>query len=153
MSYIPIPNPVSLPLPVVGGKTITHSLDNVPASAREILVYFFVSVRSSTLPEVTRSYYELSTCEGDRKYMQYMNTIFTRGDYVMNSENTWFPIASGTPKQLTVHLLEGFPWPPAGKTEREPRIHKNLQDAMRDFHDCKDPEAIFAECFVIGYRE
>lgn len=152
MSYIPITDPQSIDLPVNTGETATHTLTNVPQSATEVLIYFFVSVRDSTLPEVTRSFYEYTTSEGDVSYTKYMNVIFTKGDYVMNSENIWFPVSGLSEKTITIKLNEGFPWP-AGSAGKKPRHHKNIREAMKDFNSVRDSsDSIFAEFFVIGYR-
>lgn len=151
MSYTPVTDYESRQLPVNGGDETSYTLAEIPDSATEVLIYFFVSVRDNNLPEIKRSYYEITTKDNSgTEYTKFMNVIFTIHDYVMNSENIWLPISSD--KKLTVHLQKGYAWPAAHKVVRQPRTHKNLPEAMTDFHDCNDPDAVFAEFFVTGYR-
>jgi hypothetical protein len=156
MSYIPVVPEKSLLLPIEGDESITYSFDGiVPDGAKEVLVYLFFSTRDSTLPDTARSYYEIYTKNNDifdaPKYKQYMNVIFTKNDYVMNSANLWLPLFPD--KKLTVHLHPDMRWPEGYNTKGAKRIqHKNLKEAMDDLANCKDPKQIFAEMFVIGYK-
>ena len=112
MAYIPLDFNPSNKLPIEEGDELTLNLTHlgIPATATEVLVYFFVSIRDSSLSQTHRHFYEFSTSDGPVKYCKYMNAIFTKDDYVMNSENIWFPV-SGTDKTLTVKMLCAGPWP------------------------------------------
>lgn len=158
MSYTPIDNPPVFDLihdPVVGEKTYDlskypdePSVTLVPPEAKEVLLYFFVSIRDNKMASgVQRGFYEFITKDGETEYTQYMNVIFTKDDYVMNSENIWAPI--GAVKQLTVKL-NAYPWPTA-KDVKKTTTHKSLKEFKENIAkgEIKD---IYAEFFVIGYR-
>ena len=146
MSYTPITKgPFDL---IIEPGEKAYQLPGVPADATEVLIYFFISVRDSNLHGVQRAFYEMITCDGSVEYAKYMNAIFTKHDYVMNSENMWLPL--GTKKELKVKLST-VPWPPECKKSNR-RTHKSLEEAKKDYVECKDDDPIFAEFFIIGYQ-
>ena len=148
MSYTPITTQPQQ-LPINEDETKIYDLEKlgVPSGATEVLVYLFASIRDSDLETVTRSFYETYTENRGVQYKQYMNVIFTKGDYVMNSANLWFPLLPGQ-KKLTVHLTKGYPW----ERKKVARSHRSIADAMKSYAECQENDEIFAELFVIGYR-
>ena len=158
MSYTPIDNPPVFDLiydPVVGEKTYDlskypnePSVTLVPPEAKEVLLYFFVSIRDNKMASgVQRGFYEFITKDGETEYTQYMNVIFTKDDYVMNSENIWVPI--GAVKELTVKLTT-FSWSTAQYLKKT-TTHKSLKEFKENIAKGEIND-IYAEFFVIGYR-
>lgn len=109
-------------------KTYDLKLDGkIPADAREVLVYTFVTTRGEG--DFQRGYYEISTCEGETSFTQYMNVATGQNVLAVNSANMWFPVGDG---KLSVKLIHAEGEKSiAGKTE----THKD-----------------WSEVFIIGYR-
>ena len=163
MAYIPIPNPPLYHLVIPPSVDQTYDLSKYPPSedpnaphgtlippeAKEVLIYFFVSVRDSTMSSATqRGFYEFTTYDEAASYTQYMNVIFTKNDYVMNSENIWLPI--GEVKALNVKL-NTFVWPTALQLKKPAATYTTLKEFKEHIaSDVKND--IYAEFFVIGYR-
>ena len=174
MAYIPIPTEEAplFPLQIEAG-TISHNLsvypDGItpllPQDAKEALIYTFVSVRNSDISElVHRGVYEFITNEGPSTYTKYLNVVFTKEDYVMNSQNFWIPVG-GNSKTLSVNLTT-YDWPnPAEPKALEKKLAKKrgtmmqggpglktLKDHIGHFAKKNTTNDIYAEFFVIGYR-
>lgn len=158
MAYTPIANPPIFSLihdPMIKEKTYDlstypndPSITLVPPEAKEVLLYFFVSIRDNEMASnVVRGFYEFITSDGVTNYTQYMNVIFTKDDYVMNSENIWAPI--GDVKQLTVKL-HSYQWPTA-KDVKKTVTHQTLKEFKEHIVKGEDTD-IYAQFFVIGYR-
>lgn len=90
-------------LPDLPDKVITYDLKGVtqvPSTAKEILVYVFVT--TSGEGEFQRGYYEISTSNNGKKFTQFLNVAIGQGVAAVNSANLWLPIGEG---KLTVKLV------------------------------------------------
>lgn len=79
-------------LPDLPDKVITYDLKEVgqvPSTAKEILVYVFVT--TSGEGEFQRGYYEISTSNKGKQFTQFLNVAIGQGVAAVNSANLWFP--------------------------------------------------------------
>ena len=157
MAYTPIADPPVYDLIIPPSVDQTYDLSKypnasqrtlVPPEAKEVLIYFYVSVRDSKMSSATqRGFYEFTTYDGAKSYTQYMNVIFTKNDYVMNSENIWLPV--GEAKTLNVKL-NTYAWSTANQLKK-PVTHTNLKE-FKEHIARGESNDLYAEFFVIGYR-
>ena len=104
----------------------------VPRDAKEILIYAFITVKTSDR-KMERAVYQIYT-EDDRgkRYSQLMNTAFPRDDFVMNSANLWLPVFGR--KEFYIRIPDS--WTTSSKEKEiklsEGRRFANLDEAMRD---------------------
>ena len=80
-------------LPDISGEVVEFSLPiNIPETAKEILVFTWVTTRGDEA--FHRYYYQLETFDTSlRTYPQYMNVAATE-NIVLNSENLWMPVSA-----------------------------------------------------------
>ena len=96
--------PVSLgTLPEFPDKERKYDLiegGQVPSTAKEVLVYVFVT--TSGEGEFQRGYYEISTSNKGKHFTQYLNVAVGQGIAAVNSANLWLPVGEG---KLAVKLV------------------------------------------------
>ena len=132
--YVPVE--ISLgTLPEFGGEEKEYDLTGagVPAEAKAILVYTFVTVKGVS-GDFQRGYYEISTSDEDNQYEQYMNVATGDGITVLNSANLWFPM--GADGKLTAKL-----------------ICAECQEGHKSIKGETPVSGEWSEVFIIGYRE
>lgn len=100
--YEPMQVPLGT-LPEFPDKITTYDLKSggqVPSTAKEVLVYVFVT--TSGEGEFQRGYYEISTSNKGKQYTQFLNVAVGQGIAAVNSANIWLPVGEG---KLAVKLV------------------------------------------------
>lgn len=105
----------------------------VPADAKEVLIYTFVTSIGEG-DSIQRGYYAISTSDGPTVFEQYMNVATGQGVNIVNSANLWVPVTSD--KSLTVKLHHST----CSKSEK-----KHIAGKLAASQD-------WSSVFVIGYR-
>lgn len=156
MAYTPIDYekaPFLGPLPLEKNGYSEYDLSRyVPTDTKEVLVYFYVTVREATRSYDKRAVYQIYTEDSEgNKYSQYMNVVFpTTKDFVMNSANLWLPVFDKL--ELKVKIPDSWSAEEEVEERSRPfrRPYSNLQEAMQDFVNGK--ETIFTGVILSGYR-
>lgn len=135
-------------LPTKIGEVVTYNVSKyVPADAKEILIYLFVTVQDSPGSQTKRSVYEIFTRDAsEMKYSQLMNTVFTQNDFVMNSANLWLPIFNE--RKLSITLPQEWSVDTGIVVKHS---FKTFTEAMKAY--VRGDEKIFADVFLLGYRK
>lgn len=132
MAYVPV-NISMGSLPEYDDELKSYDLlseGKVPAEAKEVLVYTFVTSHGDR-KDFHRGYYEISTSEGEKNYPQFMNVAVGPKMMAVNSSNLWLPVGDG---KLNVKLIHS-----EGKRQVvEGKAAEKLAD--------------WSEVFVIGYK-
>ena len=94
-AYVPVTVSMGA-LPECQGDLKSYDLklvDKIPAEAKEVLVYTFVTTRGEG--DFQRGYYEISTSQRNTAFTQYMNVAMGQGVMAVNSANMWLPVGDG----------------------------------------------------------
>ena len=131
--WVPIQTASLGKLPGHHESEIIYSFDlpEIPAEAKEVLVYTFMTTIGEGPFE--RGYYEIFTSGGGNDFKQYMNVATGDGVNIVNSINAWFPVKDK--RELKVMLYH----PPSLKSKKK-HIAGKLEP--RDWSDV----------YIIGYR-
>ncbi|CAH3043205.1 unnamed protein product [Pocillopora meandrina] len=131
--WVPIQTASLGKLPGYHECEITYSFDlpEIPAEAKEVLVYTFMTTIGNGCFQ--RGYYEIFTSGGGKDFKQYMNVATGDGINIVNSINAWFPVKDK--RELKVKLYH----PTSLKSEKK-HIAGELEP--RDWSDV----------YIIGYR-
>ncbi len=119
----------------------------VPSSAKEILVYVFLTSKHADRRK-PRAVYEIYTEDNSgRKYPQLMNAAFPENDFVMNSANLWLPLFN----KIEFGIRIPDTWATASfESAESPRNFMNLEEAMKQY--VTSAEEIFTGIFLLGYK-
>ena len=131
--WVPIQTASLGKLPGYHEIEITYSFDlpEIPAEAKEVLVYTFMTTIGKGPFE--RGYYEIFTSGGGKDFKQYMNVAAGDGVNIVNSINAWFPVKDK--RELKVKLYH-----PMSLKSKKKHIAGKLEP--RDWSDV----------YIIGYR-
>ena len=131
--WVPIQTASLGKLPGYHEIEITYSFDlpEIPAEAKEVLVYTFMTTIGEGPFE--RGYYEIFTSGGGKDFKQYMNVATGDGVNIVNSINAWFPVKDK--RELKVKLYH-----PMSLKSKKKHIAGKLEP--RDWSDV----------YIIGYR-
>ena len=131
--WVPIQTASLGKLPGYHEIEITYSFDlpEIPAEAKEVLVYTFMTTIGEGPFE--RGYYAIFTSGGGNDFKQYMNVATGDGVNIVNSINAWFPVKDK--RELKVKLYH-----PMSLKSKKKHIAGKLEP--RDWSDV----------YIIGYR-
>ena len=131
--WVPIQTASLGKLPGYHEIEITYSFDlpEIPAEAKEVLVYTFMTTIGNG--SFQRGYYEIFTSGGGKDFKQYMNVATGDGINIVNSINAWFPVKDK--RELKVKLYH-----PMSLKSKKKHIAGKLEP--RDWSDV----------YIIGYR-
>ena len=131
--WVPIQTASLGKLPGYHEIEITYSFDlpEIPAEAKEVLVYTFMTTIGDG--SFQRGYYEIFTSGGGKDFKQYMNVATGDGINIVNSINAWFPVKDK--RELKVKLYH-----PMSLKSKKKHIAGKLEP--RDWSDV----------YIIGYR-
>ena len=136
-------------LPLVKGKLCEADVSEyVPSTAKDILVYLFLTFKTADRTH-KRAVYEIYTQDNSgTKYTQLMNAAFPENDFVMNSANLWLPLV-GDKKVVYIRIPDT--WTSNSSLGKENvRSYKCLNDAMKSY--AQGGEDIFTGVFLMGYK-
>ena len=144
-----VPETVSLGELPLSGEEVEYK---VSVTAKQILVYAFVTLHGQESSPIQRGYYEIYTKDvKGTPYKMFMNVVFggAAGDTAMNSGNFWLPYGDGFQPGLFVRLV-GVEM--KTKKPQKSLAGKSFAEAMEEY--CKqrdsDQEAIYSQIFVTG---
>ena len=163
IAFTPIPStPFVGKLPIIlrqrsyDIKGILEGLGIRPEDVSEILVYVFFTGLGGEANETSRAFYEIYTESPEEvRYKQFMNAVFNQPDTVINSANLWIPYdnveesgklyarrigASFEPKLADIQLV------------MKSVEYNSLDEAMRAYVAGSNPESVYRDIFLIGYR-
>ena len=131
--WVPIQTASLGKLPGYHEIEITYSFDlpEIPAEAKEVLVYTFMTTIGEGPFE--RGYYEIFTSGGGKDFKQYMNVATGDGVNIVNSINAWFPVKDK--RELKVKLYH-----PMSLKSKKKHIAGELE-----------PQE-WSDVYIIGYR-
>lgn len=131
--WVPIQTDSLGKLPGYHESEITYSFDlpEIPADAKEVLVYTFMTTIGNG--SFQRGYYEIFTSGGGKDFKQYMNVATGDGINIVNSINAWFPVKDK--RELKVKLYH-----PTSLKSKKKHIAGELE-----------PQE-WSDVYIIGYR-
>lgn len=135
-AWIPLVGPTLGKLPEYHETSVTYSLKEVvPAEAKEVLVYIFVTSTTEG-DHFQRGFYEIYTANpkvNEPDFKQYMNVATGPNVTIVNSVNLWFPMPLD--KELKIKLYH-----PESEEHKKKSIAGKLADEQ------------WSDVYVIGYR-
>lgn len=131
--WVPVESDSLGKLPAFHKVEIDYDLGQVPAEAKEVLIYTFITSHDAD-GAVERGFFEISTSDGGKQFKQYMNVATGKDVTIVNSVNVWLPMPKD--KVLKVKLYH----PRSDKSEK-----KSIAGKLADSNEWSD-------VFIIGYR-